>query len=207
MMPLPWAAAPVLAPQAADQQLMQRVLAEQAVVQVAPAPSWSEYLLHVLRTMLEAVLGPLLRNLPGAGLARWMLVALAAVAGVVLIALIVRALRGRRRRTPARAVETAAERERAVARALGPADWRARLDAHLGSGDVASALDALWWWLAVSVAREPVDPSWTTRELLARAGRTDLGGFSVALDRLAYAAARPAAADVRAFAERLQAAL
>ena len=35
----------------------------------------------------------------------------------------------------------------------------------------------------------------------------DLGAFSVALDRLTYAAARPQASDVRAFAERLQAAL
>jgi hypothetical protein len=207
MTPLVWAAAPALAPQHADQELMRRVLAEQAVVQVPPAPSWSEYLLHVLRTVVEMLLAPLLRNLPMAGLARWMLVTVLAVAVVALLALVVRALRRRRRRPGAPAVEVAAARERAAARALDPAAWRTRLDAHLGSGDVAAALDALWWWLAVSVAREPVDPSWTTRELLARAGRTDLGGFSAALDRLAYAAARPAAADVRAFAERLQAAL
>jgi hypothetical protein len=205
MRPLVWAAASALPPLPADQELMRRVLVEQAVVRVPPAPSWSEYLLHVLRTIVETLLAPLLRGLPMAGLARWILVAVLAVAIVALIALVVRALR--RRRPAAPAVEAAGEAVLAATRALDPAAWRARLDAHLGSGDIAAALDALWWWLAVSVAREPVDPSWTTRELLTRAGRTDLGGFSVALDRLAYAAARPVTADVRAFAERLQAAL
>jgi hypothetical protein len=196
-----------LPPLPADQQLMRRVLEEQGVAQALPAPSWSEYLLHLARTAVDALLEPFFRNVPVAGLARGMLVLAVAIAGLALIALIVRALRLRRRGKLEPAPAAAVVAVEAAARALGPAAWRSRLDAHLGSGDVAAALDALWWWLATSVAREPVDPSWTTRELLARAGRGDLSGFSIGLDRLAYAASRPQAADVRAFAERLQAAL
>lgn len=202
------AAAPTaIPPLPADQELMQRLLEEQGVAQALPAPSWSEYLLHLVRTALETLLEPFFRNVPVAGLAWGLLVFAAAVAGLVLIALVVHGLRRRGRRKTEPVPAAAADAAKAAARGLDPAAWRERLDAYLGSGDVASALDALWWWLATSVVHEPVDPSWTTRELLARAERADLGGFSVALDRLAYAASRPQAADVRAFADRLQAAL
>lgn len=197
-----------LPPVPADQELMRRLLEQQGVAQALPPPAWTEYLMHLVRTALERLLEPLFRHLPAAGLARGLLFFSMAVAVIALGALVVRALARRRRRKPATATEPAAAgAAREAARSLGPADFWNRLDAHLAGGDVAAALEALWWWLAVSVAREPVDPSWTTRELLARAGRGDLGAFSVVLDRLTYAAARPQASDVRAFAERLQAAL
>jgi hypothetical protein len=197
-----------LPPVPADQELMRRLLEQQDVGQALPAPAWTEYLLHLVRTALERLLEPLLRHVPAAGLARALLYSSLAIAALALGALVVRALRRRGRGKPATDTGPAAAGVATrAARALDPADFWIRLDAHLRDGDVAAALETLWWWLAVSVAREPVDPSWTTRELLARAGRGDLGGFSVALDRLTYAAARPQAADVRAFAERLQAAL
>ena len=51
---------------------------------------------------------------------------------------------------------------------LDPADWRAADGGAPGARpDRGAALDALWWWLATRSSREPVDPSWTTRELLA----------------------------------------
>jgi len=196
-----------MTPTPADQELMRRVLEEQAVARALPPPSWTEYLLHVVRTVLETVLGPLLRHIPLAGAARVLLIAVLAVAVLALAALVVRALRRRARRASEAAPPAAAGAPPTPARAPDPVAWRTQLDAHLDRGDVAAALDALWWWLATTVVRGAVDPSWTTRELLARAGRTDLGALSGALDRLTYAAARPQPADVRAFAERLEAAL
>jgi hypothetical protein len=207
MTPLAAVARAALAPVPADQELMRRVLEEQAVARVLPTPSWSEYLLHVVRTALETVMGPLFRYLPMAGVARVLLIAVLAVAVLALVALLVRVVRRRARRAAQPDPEAAAGPPPAPPRAPDPAAWRMQLDAHLGRGDVAAALDALWWWLATTVARGAVDPSWTTRELLARAGRTDLGALSGALDRLTYAAARPQPADVRAFALRLEAAL
>jgi hypothetical protein len=200
-------AAAALQAVSADHRLMKRVLEEQAVAQALPAPSWTEYLLHLVRTAVEKLLAPFLGALPMAGVARWLLVGLAALATLVTIGLVVRALRRRREGTVLAGDPATTAAPVAVDRAADPAAWRRRLEEHLGRGDIAEALDALWWWLATSVAREPVDPSWTTRELLARAGRSDLRGFSIALDRLAYAAARPQTGDVRAFLDRLQAAL
>jgi hypothetical protein len=196
-----------MTPTPADQELMRRVLEEQAVARTLPPPSWSEYLLHLVRTALETVLGPLLRHVPMAGAARVLLIAVLAVSVLALVALVVRVLRRRARRATQPDRQAAAEAPPAPPRAPDPAAWRSELDAHLDRGDVAAALDALWWWLATTVMRGAVDPSWTTRELLARAGRTDLGALSGALDRLTYAATRPQPADVRAFALRLEAAL
>jgi hypothetical protein len=204
------AAAPAaLPPRPADQELLARVMAEEAVAHALPEPSWLEYLWHVLKVAIEAVLHPLmsrLSGLPMEGLARALAIGAVAAAVLLAVGLAVRFLRQR-----AREEEPGAAPSPPVLPAdsgTRPAeDWHAALEARLAGGDVAGALEALWWWLATTVAREPVDASWTTRELLARAGRGDLRAFSVGLDRLAYAAARPQADDVRAFFDRLRAAL
>ncbi|MET0553450.1 MAG: hypothetical protein ABW221_10470 [Vicinamibacteria bacterium] len=196
-------------PHAADQQLLARVMEEQAVARALPEPSWMEYLWHVLRTAIEAVLDPLmsrLGGLPVGSIARALAIAFAGAVVLLAVALAVRLLR-RRARADAPAGVPAPAVLPADAGTRPAEDWHAALEARLAGGDVAGALEALWWWLAASVAREPVDGSWTTRELLARAGRPDLRAFSVGLDRLAYAAARPRADEVRAFFDRLRAAL
>ena len=51
----------------------------------------------------------------------------------------------------------------------GAAVWRAEVESRLGAGDVPGALEALWWWLARSLAADRVDPTWTSRELLRHA--------------------------------------
>lgn len=202
-------AAAALPPVPADQEVLRGVLAEQAVVQTLPAPSFSEYLLHVVRTALETLLAPLFRNFPAESVARGLLFAVLGAALLLLVAMAVRFARRRGRAAPAALGDgrTGAVEGPAEAPARDAAAWRARVDELLGGGDAAAAVEALWWWLAASVARGPVDPAWTTRELLARVGRPDLGTLAVGLDRLAYAPARPQVSDVRALADRVAAAL
>lgn len=86
--------------------------------------------------------------------------------------------------------------------------WRRRIQARLERGDVAGALEALWWWLATSLTvDEAIDESWTTRELLVRARRPELLRAGFGLDALMYGRTSPSPADVGAclarFEERL----
>jgi hypothetical protein len=211
MLPLLAAAPAAFAARDADQELLARVMEEQAVARALPEPSWLDYLWHVLRAAVEAVIRPFLSRLDGLpmeGLARALAIGAVAVAAALAVGLAVRFLRRRRRAHETVPGGVAAGDVPCADEGRRPAEaWRAELETRLARGDVASALEALWWWLATTVAREPVDASWTTRELLARAGRPDLGAFSAGLDRLAYAAARPRADEVRGFLERLEAAL
>jgi hypothetical protein len=81
------------------------------------------------------------------------------------------------------------------------------LDARLAAGDVAAALEALWWWFARSASTADVDPSWTSRELLAHCGRHDLTPLALGLDRLLYGPARPGSVELRTFIARAEAGL
>jgi len=203
-------AAAALPPRSADQALLQRVLDEQAVARALPEPSWLEYFWHVLLTAVEAVVQPVLARLGGlpvGGVARALAIAALAVVILLAVGLAVRFLRRRRAAAADPAGASAAPTPEADEAARPAASWRDVLEARLAAGDVAGAVEALWWWLAITVSREPVDASWTTRELLARAGRSDLRALGTGLDRLTYAAARPRPDDVRAFVDRLQAAL
>ncbi len=67
---------------------------------------------------------------------------------------------------------------------------------RLEAGDVSAAVEALWWWLASGLVADRAEPSWTSRELVARAGRQDLLADVRRLDRMMYGAARPSADDV-----------
>lgn len=76
-------------------------------------------------------------------------------------------------------------------------EWAAELRRRLAAADVAAACEALWWWLARTLVPGTVEPSWTSRELLARAGRRDLGPRVLRLDRMIYGAVPPSVDDVR----------
>ena len=89
----------------------------------------------------------------------------------------------------------------------GAAEWRRELDRRLDAGDVAGALQALWWFLARSVASGEVLPSWTSGELLARARRPELRPLAVQLDRFRYGPLDPAPSDVRELTARFEQAL
>ncbi len=76
-------------------------------------------------------------------------------------------------------------------------EWEDELRRHLGRGDVAAATQALWWWLAGRLAADRAEPSWTSRELVVRAGRRDLLADVHRLDRMMYDVRQPSADDIR----------
>lgn len=81
---------------------------------------------------------------------------------------------------------------------VGDEGWAEELRRRLAAGDVALACEALWWWLARTLMPSAVESSWTSRELLTRAGRTDLRASAARLDRMIYGAESPTVEDVQA---------
>ena len=73
--------------------------------------------------------------------------------------------------------------------------WETALRQALAAGDVGQAVHALWWWLAQSLGCG-ADPSWTSRELVQRAGRRDLRPHVRRLDRLLYSPRAPRLEEV-----------
>ena len=192
-----------------DRALLERLIADTRVQTTPPGPSAVDY----LATLLEAAarwlgakierLGSLL-HIPPVLLygAAWVLLALVLVA-LALAAL--RIFRHRRRQAPTAA--TAHLGESVPLPATRPEAWAQELERRLEGADARAALEALWWWLARALKGKEAEPSWTTRELLQRAGRPDLSAEGRVLDRLLYGAAPPAMNDVRGLFSRLQRAL
>ena len=187
--------------------LLERVLAETGVARFPSKPSplsYSEAWSEAVARWLERFFG----DRPGVfeGLGRAMVyAALLAVAAALgfLVVLLLRSLRAHRRPS-SRAGQAATSAVPAAAPVRDAEGWKREIEHRLRSGDVAGALEALWWWLARSLAGERADASWTTRELVVYAGRRDLLALVPYLDVLMYAPRRPAAADVAACRERLE---
>lgn len=198
-------------PAVADHALIERILAETGVERQPPSPGFADYMQTVAEAVLRGVadwLGALRIKAQWAleplaiGLALSLLVVL-----VIALFLVLRRSRreagaARQRRTPEVPVGPARSSP-----ALDRQGWAERFEEHLSRGDVARALEAVWWWFARSVAGERVDPSWTSRELLLRCGRVDLLRFAGALDRMIYGAVPPRPDAVRALFGSLQEAL
>jgi hypothetical protein len=91
--------------------------------------------------------------------------------------------------------------------ARSAAAWRAELERRLAAGLVAEALEALWWWLARSLASGQVEPAWTSRDLVTRSRREDLRDLVRRLDAFTYGARRPAVEDLRRLVGGLEEAL
>jgi hypothetical protein len=203
----------VLSPRTADHELLRRLIEQERIAGAAPGPEWTDYLVSLARaalSALERLLSPARDVIAGLGLsmdtvATVLLVLLAATAAALATIGVLRLLR--RRRRPAVAETSVGPAQPLPASASDPRAWRALLDERLRAGGIAEALEAAWWWLAASVSRGPVDPSWTSRELLARAGRLDLGRWAAALDRMTYGPERPGAEDVRGLIDALEAAV
>ena len=123
-----------------------------------------------------------------------LIVILALLATVLLIFLARFALDRWRRRAPAAnpgVVDLGATVKPPAAR-----DWGEELRRRLASGDVAGGIEALWWWLASRLVADRAKPSWTSRELVTRAGRRDLLSAVRRLDRMMYGAARPSTDEI-----------
>lgn len=87
------------------------------------------------------------------------------------------------------------------------AEWNGLIEERLAAGDIAGACEALWWWLARGLTDGPVEPSWTSRELLVATGRHELRSEVRGLDRLIYGGGEPGADDVRQVWQALRDAL
>ena len=85
--------------------------------------------------------------------------------------------------------------------------WRRSLTELLAADRLEEALEALWWWLARSLAGPDADPSWTSRELVERSRRRDLLVLVGQLDTFQYGPRRPSSAQVERLAHELERAL
>src|SRR3954463_308294 len=114
--------------------------------------------------------------------------------------------RGKRRAPPPRRPPLSPAPPAAL---LDAAGWRAELERRLAEGRIPEALEALWWWLARSLAGAEAEPDWTSRDLGARSRRKGLQRDQLRdlvrrLDAFTYGPRPPAADDLRALLGRLE---
>jgi hypothetical protein len=197
-------------PAEADAAVLAAVIRDSGADTEVPGPGGMEYVAVVVSAAVEWMWDRAqpLGSLFGLGRGTAVVVASAFV-GVVLVGAVwigVRVFVGRRRHRLAADPATAGSGPPPPAFA-DAAEWLRELDRRLEAGDVAGALEALWWFVARSVASGEVRPSWTSGELLARARRHDLRPLAVQLDRFRYGPRGPASSDVRELAARLGRAL
>ena len=193
----------------ADAELVRRILAETRVATKPASPSLVSYGVAWIQAVMRWIAE---RFAERPGLASGILnVALIAAVLTVALALallvlsIVRRLPGRAARGPS-VPSTGAEGIPADAPlSRDRLAWRAEVETRLSRGDIPGALEAFWWWLALSLPLEStVEPSWTTRELLLRARRRELLGLGRALDVLMYGSCVPLPEDVTACLARFE---
>lgn len=186
---------------AGDAALVRRVLAETGAHATPAGPRIGDYFAALIDAAMRALGSSFAAFFSGAGgvvsflpLAALLIAFLAAL---LLLFFVVRRILGRRRRGFVRSSASRVESGEAVPRLRDAAAWRHEVETRIARGDVAAALEALWWWLADSLSiGVPVDSSWTTRELLGRAARRDLVRVGGELDGLLYGPRRPTASDV-----------
>ncbi|MCP4900705.1 MAG: hypothetical protein GY906_27390 [bacterium] len=81
--------------------------------------------------------------------------------------------------------------------------WR-QFEQALTQGNSREATIALWWWLAITVAGEAVEESWTSRDLIRHSGRRqDLAASLACLDAVAYGGTTVDEMTIRSIASQL----
>jgi hypothetical protein len=185
---------------------MERVLASSGVER-APVPAESSYVGELGRAAQEALTRALLKAGEALHLSPRVLWVAVAVLAALVVLLIVRAVVSRLRR------RTAGEEREAVVASPVPAaprdaaGWRAELERRLAAGRTPDALEALWWWLARSLAGPEAAADWTSRDLVARSRRDDLRDLVRRLDAFTYGPRPPEIEDLRGLVGRLEAVL
>ena len=183
---------------------MERVLASSRAERT-PVPPESSYLGELAgrfqRALLEALLAGARWLHVSPPVLRWIVAGLAALVAALLLWLLVARLR---RRTPKEEREAPVTAAAAPAGPLGAAGWRAELERRLAEGRISEALEALWWWLARSLAGAEAEPDWTTRDLVTRSHREDLRDLVRRLDIFTYGPHPPAVEDLRGLLGRLE---
>lgn len=170
-------------------------------------PPESSYLAEIGRAVQEAILQAVARGARMLHLSKWTFFVLAVGVALLALGLIARSLLPRLRRRTAVLERGALETSPALAVALDAAGWRAELDRRLAEGRIPESLEALWWWLARSLAGPEAEPDWTSRDLIARSRRHDLRDLVRRLDLLTYGPLPPGVEDLRGLLGRLEEAL
>jgi hypothetical protein len=188
---------------------MARVLASSRAERI-PVPPESSYMGELFgrfqRALLEALLAGARWLHVSPPVLKWIVAGLAALVAALLLRLLAGRLRRRTREEEGQAPVTAAA---APAALLDAAGWRAELERRLAEGRIPEALEALWWWLARSLAGAEAEPDWTSRDLVARSRRKGLQRDQLRdlvrrLDAFTYGPRPPAADDLRALLGRLE---
>lgn len=183
----------------ADRRELEQVIAEGRTETDLPRPAMTLYVRDAALAASHWLAGLLDRYLPRFGALSDRLLGISSILLFVSLALLLGLIllrAGRRWR---------ADRARPITPSPGktypPAppprsrgEWEAELRRRLDEGDLGAAMEALWWWLASSLLAGPAEASWTSRELIARAGRRDLEPQIRRFDRLAYGP-EPASTD------------
>lgn len=124
------------------------------------------------------------------------LMVLLALLAAVLLGFLARYALERWRRREGVAIPGSVQRLGAADEDTAARDWEGELRRYLAKGDVAASIEALWWWLASRLVADRAGASWTSRELVNKAGRRDLLTVVRRLDRMMYGAVRPSTDEV-----------
>jgi len=190
----------------ANRALMERVLASSGVER-SPVPAESSYLGELGRAAQQALLEALMKAGEALHLSPRVLWAAVAVFAALVFLLIARAVVARLRRRVVGEETEAVSAGFAPRAPLDAAGWRAELERRLAEGRTPDALEALWWWLARSLAGPEAAADWTSRDLVARSRRDDLRHLVRRLDAFTYGPRPPEIEDLRGLVSRLEAAL
>jgi hypothetical protein len=188
----------------ADPAVIQRVLASSGVERT-PVPPESSYLGELVGTAVGYVVQALMAGAQKLRIPPWLLWGIAGGLALLLALAVARLVLGRFRRR-----RSATKPEDALTAALPPAPprdaaaWRAELERRLGEGRIPEALEALWWWLARTLAGGEAEADWTSRDLVTRSGREDLRDLARRLDAFTYGPRLPDAAELRGLLGRFE---
>lgn len=196
----------VITPVDGEPELVLRLQREGRVDARAPAPDLRQWLVAVTSALgrwVQSLIGdvPALRNPEfwrHAGYAAIVLAIAALAAGLWYLLLWLG------RRADARDRDIEAIDPAGTSRQEASFWWRL-FEQELMAGRARLAAGALWWWLAASLQpQSEVPASMTSRQLLARAQRPDLGLPVGRLDRILYGPDSVEIGDVRALAAELR---
>ncbi len=200
---------PVARPLKADRELLRQAMVEARIATDRSRPGLTLWARDAGLAISQRMAAWMERVLPGFN--RWLapvvepvLVTMLALLAAVLLVLVMRFAGTRWRRRAQVTTSPAPVQHLDTADEADARDWEGDLRRSLGSGDVATAIEALWWWLATGLVADRAEPSWTSRELVVRAGRRDLLADVRRLDRMMYGATRPQADEVRRLWGRLR---